>query len=98
MRDRCCLSLFRVGEPDPILVARARYATASGWGKRIGYGLFVVAIMAFFVGLSTSFNDIWGWLMIGSLIAGSLFLLPSIILGYAVKAAHRDDLGLPSGH
>ena len=87
-----------MSQPDPILERRARYAAASDWGKRIGYGLFVVSIISFFVGLLTSFGDVWGWLMIGGLVAGSLFLLPAIIIGYAVKAAHRDDLGLPSGH
>lgn len=85
-------------ETDPILHRRAQFAEASGWGKRIGYGLFVVAMIAFFVGLATSFGDVWGWLMIGALLAGSVFLLPAIILGYAVKAADRDDRGLPSGH
>ena len=90
--------MFVLTEADPILAARARYAAAADWGKRIGYGLFVVAMVAFFVGLITKFNDLWGWLMIGSLVAGSLFLLPAIIIGYAVKAADRDDLGLPSGH
>lgn len=83
---------------DPILARRARYATASAWGKRIGYGLFLVATLAFFIGLVTNFNDVWGWLMIGCLLAGSFFLLPAIIMGYAVKAADRHDLGLPSGH
>ena len=55
-------------------------------------------MVAFFVGLFTSFNDAWGWIVIGSLILGSVFLLPTIIIGYAVKAAYRDDLGLDSGH
>ena len=87
-----------VSDHDPILERRARFAAAASWGKRIGYGLFVMAIAAFFIGLFTSFNDAWGWLMIASLLLGSAFLLPAIIIGYAVKAAHRDDLGLPSGH
>lgn len=85
-------------DQDPILEKRARFASASSWGKRIGYGLFLLAMVAFFIGLLTSFANVWGWLMIASLLAGSLFLLPAIIIGYAVKAAHRDDLGLDSGH
>jgi hypothetical protein len=30
-------------------------------------------------------------LVIGSLIVGSILLAPAIVLGYAVKAAERDD-------
>lgn len=83
---------------DPILERRARFSAAADWGKRVGYALFLAAMVAFFVGLITGFNDTWGWLTIGCLLAGSVFLLPAIIVGYAVKAAYRDDLGLDSGH
>ncbi len=83
---------------DPILAQRARWAAAADWGKRFGYTCFVFAMIAFFVGLATGFNDTWGWLMFAGLIAGSVLLLPAIIVGYAVKAAERDDLGLDSGH
>jgi hypothetical protein len=85
-------------EEDPILARRAQFSTAADWGKKLGYSLFGLAMVAFFVGLFTSFNDAWGWIMIGSLILGSVLLLPAIIIGYAVKAAYRDDLGLDSGH
>lgn len=89
-----------VGNPvdDPVLARRAQFTMAADWGKRIGYSLFGIAMVAFFVGLFTSFNDTWGWIVIGCLIAGSVLLLPAIIIGYAVKAAHRDDMGLDSGH
>ena len=83
---------------DPILARRAQFSAAAEWGKKIGYSLFGLAMVAFFGGLFTSFNDAWGWIMMGCLIAGSVLLLPAIIIGYAVKAAHRDDLGLDSGH
>ena len=87
-----------IAEEDPILAKRAQFSTAADWGKKLGYSLFGLAMVAFFVGLFTSFNDAWGWIVIGSLILGSVFLLPAIIIGYAVKAAYRDDLGLDSGH
>ena len=29
--------------------------------------------------------------MIGSIVVGSVFLAPAIVLGYAVKAAEKDD-------
>ena len=85
-------------EEDPILAKRAQFSAAADWGKKLGYSLFGVAMVAFFVGLFTSFNDAWGWIVMGSLVLGSVLLLPAIIVGYAVKAAYRDDLGLDSGH
>jgi len=83
---------------DPVLARRAQFSTAADWGKRLGYLCFVFAMVAFFIALFTGFNDTWGWLVIGGLVVGSVFLLPAIIVGYAVKAAYRDDLGLDSGH
>jgi hypothetical protein len=85
-------------EDDPILARRAQLSAAADVGKRLGYSLFGIAMVAFFVGLFTNFNDVWGWIVMGSLITGSVLLLPAIIIGYAVKAAYRDDLGLDSGH
>lgn len=83
---------------DPVLVRRAQFDRAATTGKRIGYLLYLVAIIAFFIALFVGFSDVWTWIVIGALLAGSLFLLPAIIIGYAVKAAHRADLGLPDGH
>lgn len=83
---------------DPILARRAQWERFANTGKRLGYTLYLVATIAFFIAIFTGFNDFWGWIVIGSLLAGSALLLPAIIAGYAVKAAHRADLGLPDGH
>lgn len=83
---------------DPVLESRERFRRFADVGKRVGYSLFGIAMVAFFIALFTGFNDIWGWIVIGALIAGSLLLLPAIIIGYAVNAAERADLGLPDGH
>lgn len=83
---------------DPVLARRAKFSAAADSGKRIGYLLFLLAMVAFFIALFTTFNDTWGWIVVGSLLLGSLFLLPAIIVGYAVKAADRADLGLSDGH
>ncbi len=83
---------------DPILERRAQFSRGADLGKRLGYTAFLVAMIAFFIGIFTGFNDTWGWIVIASLLIGSLFLLPAIIVGYAVKAADREDMGLPSGH
>jgi hypothetical protein len=38
-------------EDDPILARRAQLSTAADAGKRLGYSLFGIAMVAFFVGL-----------------------------------------------
>lgn len=83
---------------DPVLVRRARIARAVAIGQRLGYALFAVATVAFFVGLATSYTPGLVRLIVGSLLGGSAILAPAIVFGYAVKAAERDDQGLPSGH
>ena len=80
------------------MVKRRRFEQVSQTGKRLGYLLFLAAMVAFFVALITGFNDTWTWVVLACLLAGSVMLLPAIIIGYAVKAAYRDDLGLDSGH
>jgi hypothetical protein len=83
---------------DPVLVRRARIARAVAIGQRVGYGLFGVAVVAFFYGLATDFTGGVGTTIIAALLIGSLILAPAIVFGYAVKAAEREDRGLPSGH
>ena len=77
---------------DPLLAQRARAARLASAGQRIGYGLFGLALVAFLFGLLVDFSDAVANLVVGSLVVGSVFLAPAIIVGYAVKAAVRDDL------
>ena len=84
--------------PDPILAKRARIARLVTVGQRVGYGLFGVAIVLFFVGLVTGYTTTITTIIVASLLIGSVILAPAIIFGYAVKAAEREDAGLPSGH
>ncbi len=83
---------------DPVLIKRARIAKAVAVGQRLGYGLFAVATIAFFVGFATTFTSALTSTIVGSLLLGSAVLAPAIIFGYAVKAAEREDQGLSSGH
>ncbi|HMK11039.1 MAG TPA: hypothetical protein VK461_05640 [Acidimicrobiales bacterium] len=78
-------------ETDPILVKRARAAKLASLGQRIGYLGFVVAVVAFGIGAVTEFNMAIVAIVIGSIVVGSIFLAPSIVLGYAVKAAEKED-------
>jgi hypothetical protein len=76
---------------DPVLDRRARIARLVAVGKRLGYGLFLVAIVAFAIGFGAGFDGLVGTTVILCLVVGSIVLAPAIVFGYAVKAAERDD-------
>lgn len=76
---------------DPILAKRAKVARLTSLGQRIGYTLFGVALVGFFVGLVTGFPDGIIVVITIGLIAGSIVLAPAIVFSYAVKAADRAD-------
>lgn len=77
---------------DPILQQRARASRLADLGQRVGYGLYGIAMLLFFIGLFTSFSSTVSTVIIACIIAGSVVLAPAIVAGYAVKAAVRDDL------
>ena len=78
-------------EPDPIRVRRARIARLAELGQRVGYSLFGLAIVVFVIGFVIGYSDFLVAIIVGSLGIGSLLLAPAIVLGYAVKAAERED-------
>lgn len=76
---------------DPI---RRRRDTISVWthrAKSVGYLCFGISIFAVLVGLTWRFTPLVGNIATTALIIGSILLAPAIVLGYAVKAAERDD-------
>ena len=52
---------------------------------------FGIAILTFVIGFIVSFNGAVSAIVVASMIVGSVLLAPAIVLGYAVKAAERDD-------
>ena len=76
---------------DPVRAKRARIEKASKLGQRVGYLLYLVAVIAFFIGVATGYSTVLIVVIVAALGVGSAFLLPSIIFGYAVKAAERED-------
>ena len=78
---------------DPVLVRRARIARLVTIGQRVGYALFAIAIVAFFVGLATEYSPGLVRVIVGCLLVGSAVLAPAIVFGYAVKAAERESSG-----
>ncbi|MEM9201476.1 MAG: hypothetical protein AAGC53_07440 [Actinomycetota bacterium] len=77
---------------DPVLERRARASRLADVGQRVGYGLFGLAIVLFFIGLIGEFSSGIATAIIGCVVVGSVVLAPAIVVGYAVKAAVRDDL------
>jgi len=77
---------------DPVLIKRARVSRLADLGQRIGYALFGLAIVGFFYGFATDFGDAIAKVVVVAIISGSVVLAPSIIAGYAVRAANKDDL------
>ena len=59
---------------------------------KVGYLLFAVAIVMFFVALATDFSSGKVTIITTSMIIGSVLLAPAIVVGYAVKAAEKDDI------
>jgi hypothetical protein len=59
--------------------------------NRIGYLFYALAIATFVIGFAISFNGAVSFIVIGSLVVGSILLAPAIVLGYGIKAAERDD-------
>lgn len=78
-------------ESDPVLARRRRIAGLVRSGQRVGYSLFGVAVVLFFVGLVVGFGGVVTPGIVGSIVVGSIVLAPAIVFGYAVKAAERED-------
>ena len=71
---------------------RARIARAASTAQRIGYLLFALAVVMFFIGFFAGFTDGLVTAIVILMAIGSALLAPAIVAGYAVKAAERDDL------
>ena len=81
----------RTPNGDPVRARRQRIAQWTLLANRIGYLMYAVAIALFVMAFAFGFKGLLVTLITIFLIAGSILLAPAIILGYAVKAAERDD-------
>jgi hypothetical protein len=80
-----------VTSPDPVVARRRRIARAADLAQRAGYLLFVGAIVAFVACIPLDFPRGLVSVIVACLVAGSVLLAPAIVVGYAVKAADRED-------
>lgn len=76
---------------DPILARRRLYARLAAAGKRLGYLLLLVAIVAFVAGFAAGFPSAAVTVSIVGLVGSCIVLPPAIVAAYAVKAADRED-------
>ena len=76
---------------DPVRARRQRIARLADLGQRVGYGLFAVAVVAFVVGLVAGLSSAYVAVCVAALVVGSIVLAPAIVLGFAAKAAERED-------
>lgn len=76
---------------DPVRARRARVARWTLLANRIGYLVLAVAMALFVLAFLFGFTATMAALVVGSLVVSFALLAPSIVLGYAVKAAERDD-------
>jgi hypothetical protein len=77
---------------DPVRRRRAQIAKWTLLANRVGYLLLALAMALFVIAFAIGFNSTMAGLIIGSLLVSFALLAPSIVLGYAVKAAERDDV------
>jgi lipopolysaccharide export LptBFGC system permease protein LptF len=77
---------------DPVRRRRAQVAKWTLLANRVGYLLLALAMALFVIAFAIGFNSTMAGLIIGSLLVSFALLAPSIVLGYAVKAAERDDV------
>ena len=80
---------------DPVTERRAQIVRWCNLGKRVGYLLYGIALVLFFVGLGVGFDHGIASTIIVALVVGAVALVPAIVFGYGAKAAEREEQGLP---
>ena len=83
---------------DPVLVRRAAVLRWCDLGQRTGYLCFAASVVLFVIGFIVQFPAWLVTVIVGLMVVGSVVLLPAIILGYAAKAADKEDRGEKFGY
>ena len=85
-------------EDDPILRRRAQALRLPTTGPRVGYLLLLLALVIFVAGLFTNLTDTITTIIAICMGVAAVVLAPAIILGYAAKAAEREERTGRTGH
>lgn len=83
---------------DPILAKRAAILRRSGLAQRVAYLCFGASIVVFVIAFIAQFPAWMVTAVIGLLAIGSVLFIPAVILGYAAKAADKEDRGEKWGY
>lgn len=76
---------------DPVVRRRRQVERWVLLANRIGYLVLAVSVALFVVAFVLGFNATMSTLIVATLVLACILLAPSIVLGYAVKAADRAD-------
>lgn len=76
---------------DPVLRRRAQLARLADLGQKVGYALFGAAVAAFAGAAVAGFSAAWVTVIVVAMLVGSIVLAPAIVVGFAAKAADRED-------
>jgi heme/copper-type cytochrome/quinol oxidase subunit 3 len=79
------------GEHDPLRARRAQVARWTLLANRLGYLFLAVAVATFLVAFAVGFSSGPATVVVATFVVACVLLAPSIVIGYAVKAAARDD-------
>lgn len=76
---------------DPIRARRRKVERWTLLANRIGYLVLALAVALFVLAFAFGFNATMATLIVVAMVVSFLLLAPSIVLGYGIKAADRDD-------
>lgn len=76
---------------DPVLARRAAIAKWTLLANRVGYLLLALSMALFVLAFAFGFTASMAAAIVATLVVAFVLLAPSIVLGYAVKAADRAD-------
>jgi hypothetical protein len=77
---------------DPVRRRRAAVARWTQLANRLGYATLALAMVLFVLAFAFGFTATMAALIVAALMVSFVLLAPSIVLGYAVRAAERDDV------
>ena len=80
-----------MSERDPVRARRAQMLRLAELGQRVGYGCFGLAVAVFAIGAIRGFTGTTVGIVVAALVVGSVTLAPAIVLGYAARAAEREE-------
>lgn len=78
-------------EQDPVRRRRQEIARWTGIANRLGYALYGIAVALFIVAFLVGWGSGFTAAITACLVLGSILLAPAIVLGYAIKAAEREE-------